>query len=51
MTGVETGDVKSAVKSAALEGSKGFMWGAIGGAVSGGAGEEADFLYQIKIKY
>lgn len=37
--GIETGDMDEAVKAGALAGSEGFMWGAIGGAVAGGAGE------------
>ena len=36
--GFQTKDVDEALKAAALEGSEGFKWGAISGAVSGGAG-------------
>lgn len=38
-TGMETGDFDEAMKAAALAGSDGFKWGAISGAVTGGAGE------------
>ena len=38
-TAIRTGDVSKAIDAAALGGSKGFKWGAIGGAVMGGAGE------------
>ncbi|MBR3158033.1 MAG: hypothetical protein IKF14_02905 [Atopobiaceae bacterium] len=38
-TGYQTGDMDKALKAAALEGSKGFMWGAITGAIAGGAGK------------
>lgn len=36
-TGIETGDFNEALKSAALAGSEDFKWGAISGAISGGA--------------
>ena len=39
ITGIQTGDMDAALKSAALAGSEGFKWGAITGEVSGGAGE------------
>ena len=39
ITGIQTGDMDAALKSAALAGSEGFKWGAITGAVSGGASE------------
>ena len=39
VTGIQTGDMDAALKSAALSGSEGFMWGAIGGSVAGGASE------------
>ena len=39
MTGIETKDFDQAVKAAALKGSEGFKWGAISGALAGGAGE------------
>ena len=35
--GIETGDMNEALKAGALSGSEGFMWGAIGGALCGGA--------------
>ena len=37
--GFETGDINEALKEAALAGSEGFKWGAISGAISGGAGK------------
>lgn len=37
ITGIQTNDLESALKAAALEGSEGFKWGAITGAISGGA--------------
>lgn len=39
VTGIETGDMEQALKAAALAGSEGYKWGAISGAVSGGASE------------
>lgn len=39
VTGLQSGDMNSALKSAALAGSEAFKWGAIVGAVSGGANE------------
>lgn len=39
VTGIQTGDMDAALKSAALAGSEGFKWGAITGAISGGASE------------
>lgn len=39
VTGIQTGDMDAAIKSAALAGSEGFKWGAITGAISGGASE------------
>lgn len=39
VTGVETGDMSQALEAAAIAGSEGFKWGAIGGAVFGGASE------------
>ena len=38
-TAISTGDVSKAIDAAALGGSEGFKWGAIGGAVTGGARE------------
>lgn len=43
VTGIKTKDPKKAIKAAALNGSKGFKWGAITGAFAGGMGE----AYQI----
>ncbi len=37
VTGVQTGDLEQALKAAGLAGSEGFLWGAIGGALIGGA--------------
>lgn len=37
VTGYKTGDMNEALEAAAVGGSKGFKWGAISGAVSGGA--------------
>ena len=39
VTGIETKDFDQACKAAALSGSEGFKWGAITGAVAGGASE------------
>lgn len=39
ITGIQTQDFDQAVKAAALAGSESFKWGAISGAVSGGASE------------
>lgn len=39
VTGVQTKDFDEAIKAAALAGSEGFKWGAISGAISGGASE------------
>lgn len=37
--GYQTGDLNEALKAGALGASEGYKWGAIGGAISGGAGE------------
>lgn len=37
--GIETKDFDQAIKAAALEGSSGFKWGAIGGSIAGGTSE------------
>lgn len=39
VNGIQTNDMDSALKAAALAGSEGFKWGAITGAVSGGASQ------------
>lgn len=39
VTGMQTGNMDEAMKSAALAGSESFKWGAISGAISGGADE------------
>lgn len=44
VTGLETGDFDQTVKAAALKASEGFMWGAITGAIAGGASE----AYKLK---
>ena len=36
VTGIETDDLDAALKAAAVSGSEGFKWGAIGGSLSGG---------------
>lgn len=38
-TGIQTGDMEQALKAAALAGSEEFKWGAISGAIAGGAEE------------
>lgn len=48
VTGSETGDPEAALKAAALSGSEGFMWGAIGGAIAGGAGETCAYSNAVK---
>lgn len=39
VTGIQTGDMDTALQAAVVAGSEGFKWGAITGAISGGAGE------------
>lgn len=39
VTGIQTGDMDAALQAAVVAGSDGFKWGAITGAISGGAGE------------
>ena len=39
VTGFQTQDINKALEAAALKGSEGFKWGAIGGALSGGIAE------------
>lgn len=46
--GIETGDFDEAVEAALLAGSEGFMWGAIGGAISGGALETVKYARAMK---
>lgn len=41
LTGIQTHDKDAALKAAALQGSEGFKWGAITGAISGGVTEAA----------
>lgn len=45
--GIETGNVEEALKTAALKGSEGFKWGAISGALVGGAKAESALLKEI----
>ena len=44
MTGYKTGDMKEALRAAAIDGSKGFKFGAITGAVAGGASKGLDLF-------
>lgn len=46
--GIETGDMNKALEAAALAGSDDFKWGAIGGAVSGGALETVKYARAMK---
>ena len=46
--GIETGDMGEALEAAALAGSDGFKWGAIGGAVSGGTLETVKYARAMK---
>ena len=39
LKGIETGDINEAIKAGAVAGSEGFKWGAVSGAVIGGAGQ------------
>lgn len=39
VTGIESKDLDAALKAAAIGGSEGFKWGALSGAIAGGAGE------------
>ena len=39
VTGIQSGDMDTALQAAVVAGSEGFKWGAITGAISGGAGE------------
>jgi len=48
VTGLQTGDPEATLKAAALSGSEGFMWGAIGGAIAGGAGEARAYSSAVK---
>ena len=45
--GIETGNVEEALKTAALKGSEGFKWGAISGALVGGAKAETELIKEI----
>lgn len=47
--GLQTHDFDKAVKAAALKGSEGFMWGAITGAVAGGAEEYLKLKETVKV--
>ena len=48
VTGVKTGDMKQALKEGTLAASEGFKWGAISGAISGGAAETAKYAKAMK---
>ena len=48
VTGIETGDMDQALKAAALGASEGYKWGAITGAIAGGASEGIG-LYQATL--
>ena len=47
--GIQTHDFDKAIKAAALEGSEGFMWGAIEGAVAGGVDEYLKIKKSVKV--
>ena len=46
--GIETGNMEEAVKAAALAGSDSFKWGAITGAITGGAQETAKYAKAMR---
>ena len=48
VTGIETGDLEQALKAATLDGSEGFKWGAITGAISGGVTETTKYYKAMK---
>ena len=48
VTGVQTGDMEQALKAGALSASEGFKWGAISGAITGGAVETAKYAKAMK---
>ncbi len=48
VTGIETGDINKAIKKGALSASQDFKWGAISGAVAGGAAETAKYANAMK---
>lgn len=48
VTGIQTGDMSEAIKAGALAGSEGFKWGAISGAIAGGAGETIKYAKAMK---
>lgn len=49
ITGIKTKDFNKALKAAALEGSKGFKWGAITGTIAGGASEASALRQATKV--
>lgn len=49
VTGIQTKDVSKALKAAALQGSNGFKWGAITGALAGGISEASALRNAAKI--
>ncbi len=48
ITGIETGDMSRALKSAELAASDGYKWGAITGVISGGASEGVEYAKAMK---
>ncbi len=48
ITGIQTGDMDEALKAGALAASEGFKWGAISGAIAGGAAETAKYAKAMK---
>lgn len=49
VTGIQTGDMDEAIKAGALAASDGFKWGAISGAVAGGATESVKYAKAMKM--
>ncbi|MEE0872530.1 MAG: hypothetical protein UIH27_03540 [Ruminococcus sp.] len=49
ITGIKTNDINQALKSALIEGSNGFKWGAIAGTVAGGFGQLVKTVKASKI--
>ena len=48
VTGIETGDMSQALKAEELAASDGYKWGAITGAITGGAGESIKYANAMK---
>lgn len=51
VTGLQSGDMDAALKSAALAGSEGFKWGAISGAVAGGVNQAIELYRKPTVVY